>query len=139
MKKMKIGWILGLCMIMSFSLLTACSKASLNEGFDEGQVKLAAEEVIDLVNKEDSEKILAMSSDEMRSALSEEVLASIYKDMEGAGDFKAIKSQSIGGHKDKDSEEEFAIASVLAEYENKNYTFTITFTKDMKLAGIFYK
>ncbi|NLB20144.1 MAG: hypothetical protein GX829_04780 [Clostridium sp.] len=45
----------------------------------------------------------------------------------------------MDGHKDETTEEEFAVSAIKTKYDSKKFTCTITFTKDMKLAGLFYK
>ena len=40
---------------------------------------------------------------------------------------------------DKNIKEELAVVIARAKYEIKTFTFTITFTKQMKLAGLYFK
>lgn len=128
-----------LCLILSFTLLVACTEAKLSDDYDAAEVKKAAEEVISYINKEDSESILKISTVEMKNALTEEVLEQIYEAIDEGGAFVEITDISVGGQKDKQSEEEFATTVTKAKYENKNFIYTITFTKQMKMAGLFYK
>jgi cystathionine beta-lyase family protein involved in aluminum resistance len=53
--------------------------------------------------------------------------------------YDAIEEKSIGGTTNKDSKEEFAVVVMQAKYELKNITYTLSFTKQMKLAGLFLK
>ena len=39
----------------------------------------------------------------------------------------------------KDNDEELAVVVAKTKYENKSFTFTISFTKQMKLAGLYIK
>lgn len=128
-----------LCLILSFTLLIGCTNPKLSEDFDEEEVKRAAEEVISYINNKDSESILEISTVAVKNALTEEVFQEIYEAIGEGGEFEEIQDISVGGQKDKQSEEEFAIVIAKAKYEHKNFIYTITFTKQMKLAGLFYK
>lgn len=139
MKNLKFKSIMLLCFAMFFSLLTGCAGTGLSEDFDEDQVKKATEDVIGMINSNDSEAILEISTVQMKQALTEEVLSEVYEGIGEGGEFREIEEISIGGNKDKTSEEEFAVAVAKAKYENKKFTYTITFTKQMRLAGLFYK
>ena len=119
--------------------MVACSNPGLSEDFDETEVKKAAEDVISYINNKDSESILEISTVAVKNALTEEVLEEIYEAIGEGGDFEEIKDLSVGGQKDKQSEEEFAVVVAKAKYANKNFIYTISFTKQMKLAGLFYK
>ena len=46
---------------------------------------------------------------------------------------------SIAGNTDKSSQEEFAVVVLKAKYEIRNFVYTLSFTKQMKLAGLYYK
>ena len=101
--------------------------------------RTAAENVIDLINNKDSDALLALCTVKMKEGLTDTVLAQIYEAMSEGGQFKNIEAVSIGGQTDKASNEEFAVAVVKAKYEIKTFTFTISFTKQMKLAGLYYR
>lgn len=128
-----------LCLVICFTLLSGCSKPGLSEDFDQEEVKKSAEEVITILNKKDSEALLNMSTVQMKNALTDDVLEGIYEAIGEGGEFKNIEDMSVGGSKDKASEEEFAVTVTKAKYENKTFTYTISFTKQMKIAGLFYK
>lgn len=75
----------------------------------------------------------------MKEALTDDVMKQIYDAIGEGGTFVEIKEVSVAGAKDKASEEEFAVVVASAKYEIKTFVFTITFTKQMKLAGLYYK
>ena len=139
MKNSSTKLLLILCLILSFTLLIGCTNPKLSDDYDEEEVKRAAENVISYINNNDSENILEISTVAVKSALTEEVLEQIYEAIGEGGEFEEIQDVSVGGQKDKQSEEEFAVVVAKAKYENKNFIYTITFTKQMKLAGLFYK
>lgn len=127
------------CLILSFTLLIGCTEAKLSDDYDAAEVKKAAEDLISYINNKDSESILEISTVDMKNALTEEVLQQIYEAIDEGGGFVDIIDINVGGQKDKQSEEEFATTVTKAKYENKNFIYTITFTKQMKMAGLFYK
>jgi len=124
-----------LCMV----LLAGCTGQKLSADFVEADVKTAAENVISLINNKDSDALLALCTVRMEDALTDDVLDKIYEAISEGGQFKSIEAVSIGGQIDKASDEEFAVAVVKAKYEIKTFTFTISFTKQMKLAGLYYR
>ena len=139
MKNFKITVTVLLSLIISLTLLTACAGSQLSDDFNEEEVKKATEDVISYLNNKDSESILEISTVAMQNALTEEVLEEIFETIAEGGEFEEIEDMSVGGQKDKQSEEELATAVAKAKYENKKFTYTITFTKEMKLAGLYYK
>lgn len=139
MKKLAPKLSLILCIIICFTLLAACTNPKLSDAFDEEEIKKSVEEVVSFINHRDSESLLEKSTVAVKNALTEDVLEEIYEAIGEGGEFKEILDISVGGQKDKSSEEEFAVAVAKAKYENKNFVYTITFTKQMKLAGLFYR
>lgn len=128
-----------LCLIFCLTFLIGCANSKLSDDFNEKEVKKSVEEVISYINHKDSESLLEISTVAVKNAFTEEVLEEVYEAIGEGGEFKEILDISIGGQKDKSSEEEFAVAVAKVEYENKNFVYTITFTKQMKLAGLFFK
>lgn len=139
MKKSKFKVSIILVLIVSFSLLVGCSNIRLSEDFDEDQVKEEAMEIIEIVNNKDTEALLDKSNVQMKRALDEDTVDEMYEAIDEGGGFKEIREIEIGGNKDKETEEEYGVAVIKAEYENKNFIYTILFTKQMKLAGLTYK
>lgn len=128
--------ILVLSMIMCFGVLAGCGQ-KLSSDFDEAEVKSAVENVITLVNEKDSEGLKEISTVQMKAGLTDEVLNQIYEAIDEAGAFEKVENMSVAGATDND--EELAVVVAKAKYENKSYAYTISFTKDMKLAGLYYK
>jgi hypothetical protein len=135
--KVKSIFILVLSMIMCFGILTGCGGQALSSDFDEAEVKAAAEDVIAFVNDNDSEGLKGMSNAVMKNALTDETLDSIYEAISEGGAFKEVEKMSVAGATEND--EDFAVVVAKANYENKSFTYTITFAKDLKLAGLYYK
>jgi len=141
MSKSKINsiCILALSMIMCFGLFSGCGGHKLSSDFDEAEVKSAADKVIALVNEKDSEGLREISNVQMKEGLTEDVLNKIYEAIGEGGAFEKVESMSVTGATNKENDEELAVVAAKAKYKNKSFMYTISFTKDLKLAGLFYK
>ena len=131
--------ILLLSTILSVLLLTACSAPALSADFNEEDVKQSAQDVVSLLNAQDSEGLRSLFTEQMNTAITDDVFVQIYAAIEGGGKFEAIDNVTVVGSSDKSTGEEFATAVVNAKYENQTFTYTITFNKQMQLAGLYYK
>ena len=125
--------------ILSVLLLTACSAPALSADFNEEDVKLLALDVVSLLNAQDSVGLRSLFTEQMNTAITDDVFVQIYAAIEGGGKFEAIEDITVVGSTDKSTGEEFATAVVTAKYENQTFTFTITFNKQMQLAGLHYR
>jgi len=121
------------------SLLAGCISTKLSEDFDEDKVKTAAENVIGLVNSQNSEGLKEICTVQMRDALTDDVMVEIYEAIGEGGAFDQVSDISVKGSTDQSSGEEFAVVTVKAKYEVRTFIYTISFTKQMKLAGLYYK
>jgi len=135
----KIVGISALAAVMCFALLAGCIGQELSGDFNEEEVRKAAENVITLINDRDSEGIRELCTVRMREALTDDVLDQIYEAIGEGGQFENIEDMSVAGTTDSQSGEEFAVVVARAKYEIKTFTFTISFTKQMKLAGLYYR
>ncbi len=141
MRRLRIkpsGWIIFVIMVC-LALLSGCGGRKLSDDFDENEVKKQVENVITFINKQDSESLIEMCNVQMKEALTDDVLKQIYEAIGEGGQYEGIEDMSITGLTDKTSQEEFAVVVARAKYETRTFTFTITFTKQMKLAGLYYR
>ncbi|NLW00958.1 MAG: DUF3887 domain-containing protein [Clostridiales bacterium] len=120
-------------------MLNGCGVRELSEDFDKDEIKKQVEVVIELINNRDSQGLLEMCNVQMKEALTEDVLGKVYEAIGEGGEYEEIKDVRIAGMTDKNSKEELAVVIARAKYEIKTFTFTITFTKQMKLAGLYFK
>ncbi len=141
MKKFKITLLTGLVLavFLCLTLLSGCGAGKLSKDFDEDEVKKQAENVIEFINNKDSESLIGICNVQMKEALTDDILDQIYEAIGEGGRYEGIESMSVAGMTDKKSQEEFAVVVARAKYEIKTFTFTITFTKQMKLAGLYYR
>lgn len=140
MLKFKKWIVLAAAAVLCLTALTACNtQKPLSSGFDEEKVKAAVGKVIEAVNEQDGDALRELSDDTMKSTLTDDSLAPVYQAIGEGGAFQEIKEINIAGATDKDTKVEYAVAVARAQYEKKAFVYTISFTKDMKLAGLYYK
>jgi hypothetical protein len=131
--------IFALVAVICSALLIGCGSQKLSGDFNEEEVKKAAENVILLINGKESEGIREICTVQMKEALTEDVMKQIYEAISEGVKFTKVEEMSVAGKTDKLSEEELAVVVTKAKYEIKTFIFTISFTKQMKLAGLYYK
>ncbi len=116
-------------------LLTGCAKgAKLSEKFDEETVKAEAMKAVEYFNQRDYASILAMGSEELKAALTEEAFAQAvdpYLDKNGA--FMEITKTAVMGNTDKETGDEYGGVVMVGKYENGKIQFVISFDEEMKL------
>ncbi|HHY26580.1 MAG TPA: DUF3887 domain-containing protein [Desulfitobacterium dehalogenans] len=129
-----------LASVLCLFLLTACNKElpALSSNFDPVKVEEAAKNVITLVNAQDGQAMRDMGTEEIQQELTDEAMKPVYDAIQKAGAFKEVKDIKLAGNTDS-SGQEYAVFVAKAVYEKKSFIFTITFTPDMKLAGLFCK
>lgn len=127
------------CLLLSFTFLIGCTRSGLSYDFKTKEVKNKAKEVVELINNENSQALLEMSTSSLKEDLSEERLEKIYEEINKGGKFDEFGEISVGGEKDSYSEEDFAITVVNTKYENKDFAYTFNFNKEMELAVFYYK
>ncbi len=123
-----------LLVVLSLGALSGCA-AKLSEGFDEAEVKTAAENVIDLLNKHDSDGLTAMMTEEMKTGLTEAMQSQIFTLLDESGTFQEINEMKIGGSEQNGIS--YAVVVAKAKYEKREITYTISFDPDMNLAGLY--
>ena len=141
MKKAKIRLLVTIIgmFIMCFSLLIGCSGQKLSSNFNEDEVREATEDIIMLINEQDSEGLRELCTVQMKEGLTDDTLKQVYEIIGESGTFEKIQEVSMASKTNKDNDEELAVVVAKTKYENKSFTFTISFTKQMKLAGLYIK
>lgn len=138
MNKNRLSKVLSLLLFTTLSLvlLVGCA-AKLPEGFDEAEVKAAAENVITMLNEHDADGLDAIFTDQMKVGITEDVQAQIFALLDKAGAVQEISEMKTGGSTQNDVS--YAVVVAKVKYENQDLVYTISFDKDMKLAGLFLK
>ncbi len=137
--RLKIFSFIAMIAIFSMLILTACSTPPLSPDFDEEQVKLVTEDVISLLNTQDKVGLRAIFSEQMGTAITDEVFTQIFATLSEGGAFEKIESMTVIGSTDQSTGEEFATVITQAKYASKTFTYTISFNKQMQVAGLYYK
>ncbi len=135
--KKRTSWLI--LAVFCLALVAGCSGEKLSSSFDQAEVEASAMKVIQMVNDRDGEGLRAMSVPTMAAALNDSALEQVYNAIEAAGAFKEVKAMNTASKIDKDSQTEYAVVLAQAEYEKITFNYTISFTKDMELAGLFFK
>lgn len=141
-RKWKLNKTFAIAMVLTMcvAILTACSgQKQLSSNFDMDKVKEAASKVITAVNEQDGDALREISDDAMKTALTDDSLAPVFKAIAEGGVFQEIKEMNVASSTDPKTKVEYAVVVANAQYEKKAFVYTISFTKDMKLAGLFYK
>ena len=128
-----------LILVISAALFAGCGGKQLSSDFNEEEVKKAAENVISLINKQDSEGLREICTVQISTALTDVVTKQVYAAIGEGGQLVKVEEMCIAGRTVKSNGEEFAVVVAKATYELKTFTYTITFTKQMKVAGLYYK
>lgn len=128
-KKTKISFIVLICI----TILSGCGSKGLSDNYDEDKVTEKAKEVISFINNEETDAILEISSAEMKEVMTKDTINKVYEILEEAGDFEKIESISL---KEKD---DFAVTIIKTKYKEKDFTYSISFNKEMELAGLYLK
>lgn len=105
--------------------------------FDIEVLNQKVELVIDCLNTDNYEQLMTISNDLMKQSLSYEELNSAILSLGELGDFKSITRTNFSEVKNK--KEIMAVGEIVALYEQKSVTYTISFDEDMKLAGLYMK
>ena len=140
MKRFVTRWIsMAMVMAAAVFLLTGCGSTKLSADFDEEKVKTAAQEAIGYMVAGEYEECVGLMSEEMQAAVSAEILASNMETVAGQkGAFQEYKSSSVLGQKNQEGTD-YAVAVIVAAFENGNVTFTISYDKDMQMIGFWMK
>lgn len=137
-RKKKLN-ILILSLLICLLLLSACGGKELSSEFVQKEVEELAADVINMVNKEELEEIQELCNQEMKGAMTEDVLNEVFDMVKEFGEYDGIEKIDVAGVEDKASHEPIAVAVVKAKYANKSAVYTISFDTNMKLAGLYIK
>ena len=140
---MKTKMTKGISIIMLLAVMAAalagCSSTKLADAFDEDTVKAAAQEAIDDTVAGEYDKVIAMMSEATQKAITAEMLETNMTAMnEQTGAFKEYKSTAVVGQKNA-AGEDTAVAVIVAAFEKRSVTYTVSFNADMEIDGFWMK
>ena len=136
MKKNLRRGALVLTLLLCLIILTACHQ--LAPGFDEEAMYEKGCQVVELCNARDYEAVLAMFDQELLGDVTAAELAEqLDPVLDEYGKFEDFKTHAVAGSQDKNSGMELGILALRCAYENKKVIYTITFTENNELVGLF--
>ena len=136
MKKNLRRGALVLTLLLCLLMLTACHQ--LAPGFDEEAMYEKGCQVVELCNARDYEAVLAMFDQELLGDVTAAELAEqLDPVLDEYGKFEDFKTHAVAGSQDKNSGMELGILALRCAYENKKVIYTITFTENNELVGLF--
>lgn len=139
MRKMRFA-AFAVTVILMMGMFAGCGSTKLAESFDEQNITDTAEGVLDLLNAGDYEGVTAAFSEELQEALSAEKLEESVKNiLQEAGTFQEYESSTVIGQKNRQTGEDNAVAIIVAKYENKKLTYTVSFDPEMAINGLYVK
>ncbi len=132
--------VISMILVFVTSMLGGCTSTKLSDAFNKETVESASKQVVEYLNSGKYDSVCDMFTDDLKAQLTSETLKSaVEKTYGSAGAFEKYKDVVVIGQKVKGTKDDAAVAVVIAKYEKKNVTFTISFNKDMKLIGLYMK
>lgn len=122
------------------AILCGCASTKLADSFNKDDVEASAKQTIEYLNNKDYDSVNKMLREDLQKQLTiDKIEDAVDKTYGDAGAFKEYKSIAVLGQKVKSTGEDAALAIVVAKYENKKVTFTLSFNTDLKLIGLYMK
>lgn len=141
-RRIKIVAIIAIILIVLAALIWWFLPKSYSLGehgnFDGQAVINKAEEAVELLNADDFEGLKAMSTDKLKESMSKETLDAARQQL--GGDWGSF--QSFGSVYSSEIDQLgswYAVVQLVAVYENRSITYTISFNEDMELSGFYMK
>lgn len=127
-------------MLLMAALLTGCASTQLSEAFVKEEVTAQSKAAVEELLAGEYEKVCDRMTEEMKALVTPETLQENMNIMNPAtGSFKEYKSVSVIGQTDSKTKQEMAVVVIVASFEKKKVTYTITFDTDMKIMGFYMK
>ncbi len=140
-KKIIIGIVVVLFLaVIVFLVWKTKDSMKLADSFNENEVITKAQEAVDYLIAGEYESDRAMMTEELQGLISAEVLKTNMDSLsKETGAFKEYKSTAVIGQKNTSTGEDMAVAVIVATFEKRAVTYTITFTEDMLITGFYMK
>lgn len=106
--------------------------------FTQEAVEEKTVQVIELLNQDDFESLKNDATEAMKNAIDTDAIAGVREQIgTDWGEYRSVGTIYTAEMKRRG--ERLAVAQTVAAYENISVTYTISFDKDMKLAGLYMK
>lgn len=140
-KKIIIGIVVVLFLaVIVFLVWKTKDSMKLADSFNENEVTAKAQEAVDYLIAGEYESDRAMMTEELQGLITAEVLKTNMDSLsKETGAFKEYKSTAVIGQKNSSTGEDMAVAVIVATFEKRAVTYTITFTEDMLITGFYMK
>lgn len=137
MRKRRITVILAIGIL---AMVIAGCTSKLSGKFEESQVEEKAEMIAELSCTGKISEAYSMLSEMLKAQVTEDqIRAGIEGTIEPLGEFEKISGTNISGQKDKNTGTEYALAIVMAQFEDGKAQFTISFDTKMNCVGFYIK
>lgn len=121
-------------------LMMAGCTSKLSGKFEKSEVEEKAETIAELSCTGKISEAYAMLSEMLKAQVTEEqIKAGIEGTIEPLGKFEKITGTNVSGQKDKNTGTEYALAIVMAQFEDGKAQFTISFDTKMNCVGFYIK
>lgn len=125
-------------LLAALAAITACSPATVPEGYDEAAVITQAENIVTLLSAGDYESVQASFREDLAGQLSAAQLeAAVQPEMERVGALVEFTQKEAASTKVEDTE--YALVVIVAKHENSQATYTITMDQAGKLLGLYMR
>lgn len=127
-------------LIIAFLLGTAGCTYGFPEEFDKDECIKKCEEIINVANSLDFEKLHSMIREDLQENITPEDFEKAWgKKYEALGEFEKFGNPVLSGDIDKEKGDIFAMIAYYCYYENGEAVFTIFLDTDMELTSISMK
>lgn len=139
MKKLRsVKWLL---LLLFFTVLwIACGSNKNASNLSESQkehYREMTQHTINLFHEKKSAEIRQSSTEELKKALTKEKYQEIYSQLETNGSFETFLDYEVS--KVQENKQDFIVVAQRVKYSKNTLIYTISFDKDERLAGIFYR
>lgn len=132
--KRKILWPLVLLLLT----LLLCACGPISGSFDEETLYQKSCQVIELCNARDYQGLYDCFDPRLGEALPlSEIESQVGPIMDGFGEFEEFKNYATSGSADETTGEEYAVIAVRCGYSEGKATYTMTYTTDYYLVGLY--
>lgn len=137
MKKFKLLGFIAILLISMISISACGNKTSTTDDESTEYYVTLAHEVITMFNEQNTDEIQKISTEDVKVALTDEVLNGVYTQLQSYGKFKEFLDSATDVI-NKDSKKYYTVIQKV-KYEEQDIVFTVNFDEEGKLVGIFFK
>lgn len=114
------------------------AKMGSSGDFEQTAVEEKTKEVIDLLNQDDFEGLKAQSTEKMQKAIAGNAIVTVREEIGGDwGEF--VSMGKIYSAEMRQREKHLAVTQTAVTYENLKVNYTISFDKELRIAGLYMK